>query len=122
MKRSYELVMVFTPVLTQEELQQTIDKYRKMLVDFGGEIVHEDFWGLKQLAYPIKRKTTGIYMITEFQASTDVVSRLEIQYRRDERILRFLTVRLDKYAIEYNEKRRKGLVGPNRKKAQEEAA
>ena len=63
-------------------------------------------WGLKKLAYPIQKKTTGFYFLIEFEAEGDIVDILETQYRRDERMIRFLTFKMDKYAVEYAEKRR----------------
>lgn len=115
--RSYELALVITPVLTDDDLQNLLEDYRKFFKkDLGMTIVHEDFWGLRQLAYPIKKKTTGVYLIVEFEASPDVIDRMELQFKRDENILRFMTTKLDKYALEYNEKKRKGLVGRKKKK------
>lgn len=114
--KSYETVVVFTPVLKEDEVQGAIGKYRELLKSHGAEIVQEDFWGLRSLAYPIKKKTTGIYLVMEFRSTGEAVERLEIQYKRDENVLRFLTVNLDKFAQEYNDKKRKGLAGRNRKK------
>lgn len=118
---NYEIVLVFTPVLTDEELKKAIGDYQKLLKTLGVETVHEDYWGLKQLAYPIQKKTTGFYQVTEFKAASDVIAKLELQCKRDGRVLRFMTIRLDKYAVEYNEKKRLGLIGrKNRKKSEDE--
>lgn len=119
MLRSYETVLIFTPVLTDDEMKQVIGKYRKLLQTHSTEVVHEDFWGLKQLAYPIKKKTTGVYLVVEYKATTDAVAKVELQFKRDENILRFMTIKLDKFAVEYNEKKRNGLIGRNRKKQAE---
>ena len=116
MVRNYELVVIITPVLKDAEQKELANKYIDLLKTYGAEIVEKDFWGLKQLAYPIKKKTTGVYMVVEYRADAEVVAKTELQLKRDERILRFLTTRLDKYAIEYNDKKRQGLVGRNRKK------
>jgi len=122
MLNSYELVLVFSPVMSKDEVKQSIKKYKKLVNTVGGELVHEDFWGLKQLAYPIKKKTTGIYLVLEFSAPGDAINKMEVLFKRDENILRFLTIRLDKYAVEYNRKKKLGLVGRNKKKSVEEEA
>ncbi|OWY21269.1 30S ribosomal protein S6 [Sphingobacteriales bacterium UPWRP_1] len=111
MLKSYECVLIFTPVLTAEEVEKVVGDYQELIKSQGGEIVHTDFWGLKTLAYPIKKKTTGFYLILEYSAPATSIAKLEVYYKRDERILRFLTVQLDKFAVEYNEKKRKGLIG-----------
>ncbi len=116
MGRNYELVIVITPVLKDAEQKELANAYIDLLKTYGAEIIEKDFWGLKQLAYPIKKKTTGVYMVVEYKSEVDVVDKVELQLKRDERILRFLTTRLDKHAIEYNDKKRQGLVGRNRKK------
>jgi len=120
MVRNYELVVIITPVLKDAEQKDLANMYVDLLKTYGAEILEKDFWGLKQLAYPIKKKTTGVYMVVEYKAETEVVDKVELQLKRDERILRFLTTRLDKYAIEYNDKKRQGLVGRNRKKRADE--
>ncbi len=120
MVRNYELVVIITPVLKDAEQKDLANAYIDLLKTYGAEILEKDFWGLKQLAYPIKKKTTGVYMVVEYRAETEVVDKVELQLKRDERILRFLTTRLDKYAIEYNDKKRQGLVGRNRKKRADE--
>lgn len=104
-------MLIFTPVLTTEEVEKVVGDYQELIKTQGGEIVHVDFWGLKSLAYPIKKKTTGFYLILEYSAPAESISKLEVFYKRDERILRFLTVQLDKFAVEYNDKKRKGLIG-----------
>ena len=115
---NYELVVIYTPVLKDDEVKQVIGQYRDLLKSNDAEIIEEDFWGMKQLAYPIQKKTTGFYNITEFKASPTLIERMELQLRRDERVLRFMTVKLDKFAIDYNDRKRKGLVGRNRKKTE----
>lgn len=111
MLKSYECVLIFTPVLTAEEVEKVVGDYQELIKSQGGEIVHTDFWGLKSLAYPINKKTTGFYLVLEYSAPAASTTKLEIYYKRDERILRFLTVQLDKFAVDYNEKKRKGLIG-----------
>lgn len=103
----YETVFIMTPVLSDEQMKETVAKYQKFLVDKGAEIVFEDNWGLRKLAYPIQKKSTGFYYLIEFKADGNFVADLELNYKRDERIIRHLTVKLDKHAIAYNEKKRK---------------
>ncbi|HRK26707.1 MAG TPA: 30S ribosomal protein S6 [Chitinophagales bacterium] len=111
MLKSYECVLIFTPVLTKEEVEKVVGDYQELIKAQGGEIVHTDFWGIKQLAYPIRKKTTGFYLVIEYSAPAESTAKLEVYYKRDERILRFLTTQLDKFAVEYNERKRKGLIG-----------
>ena len=106
MIKQYETVFIATPVLSEAQMKEAVKKYTDYIVSKGGEIVYEEDWGLKQLAYPIQKKTTGFYYLIEFKADTQVVAKLETQYRRDERIMRFLTFAMDKHAVAYAEKRR----------------
>lgn len=110
----YETVIVLTPLLSEEVAKEAIAKFKTILTDGGAEIIQEDNWGLRKLAYPIDKKTNGFYHLTEFKASGEVISKLELEYKRDERILRFLTIKLDKHAASYNEKKRSGAF--NKKK------
>ena len=106
MLNQYETVFIMTPVLSEEQMKETVQKFEKILTDKGAEIVHQENWGLRKLEYPIQKKSSGFYHLIEFKAEGEVVEALELQYRRDERIMRFLTVSMDKYAIAYAEKRR----------------
>lgn len=106
MIKQYETVFIATPVLSEAQMKEAVAKYVDYITSKGGEIVYQEDWGLKQLAYPIQKKTTGFYYLIEFKADTQVISHLETQYRRDERIMRFLTFAMDKHAIAYAEKRR----------------
>ena len=106
MLKSYETVFIATPVLSDTQMKEAVAKYTKLIADNGGEVVYEEDWGLKQLAYPIQHKTSGFYYLIEFKADPQFVATLETQYHRDERIIRFLTVALDKDAVAYAEKRR----------------
>ena len=106
MANQYETVFIMTPVLSDEQMKETVQKFEKILTDKGAEIVHQENWGLRKLEYPIQKKSSGFYHLFEFKAESDVVEALELQYRRDERVIRFLTVSMDKYAIAYAEKRR----------------
>lgn len=103
----YETVFIVTPVLSDTQMKEAVDKFRKILTDSGAKMVQEDNWGLRKLAYPIQHKSTGFYHLFEYEAAGEVINKLEIQFRRDERVIRFLTMKMDKYAIEYSEKKRK---------------
>ena len=107
MSNQYEVVFIMTPVLSEEQMMDTVNKFKKILTDNGSEIVHENNWGLRKLAYPIQKKNTGFYYLIEFKSEGDLINKVETEFRRDERIMRFLTVKLDKHAIAYNEKKRK---------------
>ena len=106
MLKQYETVFIATPVLSDAQMKEAVAKYTGFIKNNGGEIVYEEDWGLRQLAYPIQHKTSGFYYLIEFKSEPEFVANLEIQYKRDERILRFLTVALDKDAIAYAEHRR----------------
>jgi len=98
-----------TPVLSEEQMRETVKKFTKSLKNKGANIGNEEYWGLKKLKYPIQKKNTGFYYFIEFEAESKVIAEMEVQFKRDEKIMRWLTVRLDKYAIEYAERRRKRL-------------
>ena len=102
----YETVFILTPVLSDAQMKEAVEKFAKVLTDQGATIVNEELWGLRKLAYPIEKKSTGFYALLEFDGEPTLVKKLETAYRRDERVLRFLTFRLDKYAAEYAAKRR----------------
>ncbi len=118
--QQYETVIILTPLLSDEVAKEAIAKFSKLLTDNGAEIVQEDNWGLRKLAYPIQKKSTGYYHLTEYRAPGELISKLEIEFKRDERVMRFLTIALDKNAIAYNEKKRSGAF--NKKPKTEEAA
>jgi small subunit ribosomal protein S6 len=123
LQKQYEAVFILTPVLSEQQMKDAADKFRKILTDNGAEFVHEENWGLRKLAYPIQNKNTGFYFLMEFKSNPSIIQTLETEYRRDERILRYLTVAMDKHHIDYNERKRKGLVGRrNTEKAKEEQA
>ena len=107
MLNHYETVFIATPVLSDTQMKEAVNKFKKIITDGEGEIIHEENWGLRKLAYPIQKKSTGFYYLIEFKTEGELISKLETEYRRDERIIRFLTFRMDKYAIAYSEKRRK---------------
>lgn len=105
---NYETVFILNPVLSEAQMKDTVEKFKKVLTDNNAEIVNEENWGLKKLAYPIMHKNTGFYNLFEFKAAPQLVATLEIEYKRDEKVMRFLTTVLDKHAIAYNQKRKKG--------------
>ena len=111
----YETVFILTPVLSDEQMKETVNKFKGLLTDNGAELINEELWGLKKLAYPIQKKSTGFYVMFEFKAEPTLIKKLETNFRRDEKVIRFQTVKLEKYAIEYAEKRR------NKKANKEEA-
>ena len=112
MLKQYETVFIATPVLSEQQMKEAVAKYTQLIKDNGGEVVYEEDWGLRQLAYPIQHKTSGFYYLIQFKSEPTFVEVLETQYYRDERIIRYLTVALDKDAVEYAERRRQ-----NRSKA-----
>ena len=105
---NYESVIILTPVLSEQQVKEAVKSFGELITAAGGQIVHEENWGLTKLAYPIQKKVTGFYHIFEFTAPGTIVKELELQYRRDERVMRYLTTRLDKHSIAYNEKRKSG--------------
>ena len=109
MLKQYETVFIATPVLSEAQMKEAVAKYISFIKENGGEVVYDQDWGLKKLAYPIDKKTTGFYHLIEFKAEPSFIEVLETQYRRDERIIRFLTFAMDKHAIAYAEKRRSNL-------------
>jgi len=119
MLKQYETVFIATPVLSEQQMKEAVAKYTKLIADNGGEVVYEEDWGLRQLAYPIQHKTSGFYYLIQFKAEPSFIATLETQYFRDERIIRFLTVALDKHAVAYAEKRRENRNKPAAPKAEE---
>jgi small subunit ribosomal protein S6 len=121
MSKHYETVFILTPVLSDDQAKEAAKKFKKTITDIGGKVVNEENWGLKKLAYPIQKKTTGFYHLFEFTGEgEEIINTLEVAYKRDERILRFLTVALDKHAIAYAAKR-KGKVAEAKTKKKESA-
>ncbi len=116
---NYESVFIATPVLSETQLDELVGKFRGVITENGGQIVNEESWGLKKLAYPIQKKTTGYYFLLEFTGEGSIIETLETQYRRDERVIRFLTFRQDKHAVEYSEKRRNKLANKATEKKEE---
>jgi len=107
MLKQYETVFIMTPVLSDEQMKEAVSKFQDYLKAKGAEIVFEDHWGLRKLAYPIQKKSTGFFHLIEFKADTALIKDFETELKRDERVIRFLTVLLDKFSIAYNEKKRR---------------
>src|SRR5687767_12672103 len=106
--KNYETVFILNPVLSEDQAKDAVDKFVKVLKKASADVINIEQWGLKRMAYPINKKSTGFYNLIEFKAESTVIDTLETEYRRDESIMRFLTTVLDKHAIVYNERRRKG--------------
>jgi len=119
--KNYETVFILTPVLSDVQMKDAVEKFKNVLLDNGAEIVNEENWGLKKLSYPILHKSTGFYQLFEFKANPKIVAALELEYKRDEKILRFLTVALDKHAVHYNERRKKGEFNKSKEVKEEQA-
>ena len=102
----YETVFILTPVLSDVQMKEAVEKFKGILTAEGAEIINEENWGLKKLAYPIEKKSTGFYQLIEFNANPATIQKLELNYRRDERVIRYITIKMDKYAAEYAAKRR----------------
>ena len=119
--KNYEVTFIVDPVLSGEEIKATAQTYVEHLKSEGCKIVHVDEMGLRQLAYPINRRTSGVYYCVEFEApSGEFITKMELALRRDERIMRFLTVRLDKYGVKYNADKRAGKIGKVKRKKKPE--
>ncbi|HCE56959.1 MAG TPA: 30S ribosomal protein S6 [Prolixibacteraceae bacterium] len=103
----YETVFICTPVLSEPQVKEAVKKFRDYITSHGCELLHEENWGMKKLAYPIQKKSTGFYQLFEYKAEPAFVAKLETEFRRDEKVIRFMTIKLDKYAVEYSNKRKR---------------
>lgn len=106
MTNRYEAVFILTPVLSEDQTKETVKKFKDLLHAGNGKVHHEESWGMRKLAYPIQKKSTGFYHLIEFESEPALVAKLETEYRRDERVIRFLTIVMDKHHIAFAEKRR----------------
>jgi small subunit ribosomal protein S6 len=104
--QSYELMIIFTPVLAEDDYKIAQKKFADFIKENGGTVTHQDAWGLRSLAYPIAKKTTGLYWVAEYSATTDVNAKLEVQMNRDENVMRHMVTRLDKFSVAYNNRKR----------------
>ena len=112
---NYELMVIFTPVLSDEDYKSEQKKIASLVKANGGEVLHENPWGLKSLAYPIAKKTTGLYWVMEYKAPSDFNEKLKIQLLRDESVMRHMFTALDKYAVEYNARKKSGVTSKTEK-------
>ncbi len=119
--KNYETVFIFTPVLSDTQMKDAAEKFKNVLTEHGAEIISSENWGLKKLAYPIQQKSTGYFNLIEFTSEPGVIENLELEYRRDEKVMRFLTTALDKHAVNYNVKRRSGAFNKKEEPKKEEA-
>ena len=116
--RHYEVTFIVDPVLSGDEVKATAETIQKEIKGAGGTIVHVDEMGLRQLAYPINKRSSGVYYCVEFACEVaDFIGKFELSMKRNEKLLRFLTVKLDKYGVKYNEDKRNGLIGTRKKVA-----
>ena len=113
--KNYETVFILNPVLSDDQMKDTVEKFVKVLKKAKADVLNVEQWGLKKMAYAIQHKSTGFYNLIEFTAESTVINTLETEYRRDESVMRFLTTALDKHAVTYNERRRKGEFRKDRK-------
>ena len=120
-QRSYETVFILTPVLSDVQMKDTVDKFVNLLKEEGADVINVENWGLKKMAYPIEKKTTGFYALVEFKADPALIKKFEVEIRRDEKVMRFLTTVLDKHAIVYAERRRKGEFNEKAEAKEEQA-
>jgi small subunit ribosomal protein S6 len=102
----YETVFILNPVLSEDQIKETVKKFEDLLTSNGAKMISKEDWGLKKLAYPIHNKKSGFYHLFEYTVKGEVINELELTFRRDERVMRYLTVSLDKHAIAWAEKRR----------------
>lgn len=102
----YETVFILNPVLSDTQIKETVKKFEDFLTSKGAEIVSKEDWGLKKLAYPIQNKKSGFYHLLEFKVAGEAITPYELEFKRDERVMRYLTVSLDKHAISWAERRR----------------
>ena len=105
----YETVFIMNPVLSEEQVRETVEKFKGLLEARDGKVLQEENWGLRKLAYPIQHKRSGFYHLMEFQAPGEAITAMEVEMKRDERIMRFLTVKMDKHHVEFAKTRRKKL-------------
>ncbi len=121
-QKNYETVFILTPVLSDVQMKDTVDKFVDLLKKEGADVINVENWGLKKMAYAIQKKSTGFYVLLEFKAEPTMIKKLEIELRRDEKVMRFLTTVLDKHAIVYAERRRKGEFNKKAEAKEEQAS
>jgi small subunit ribosomal protein S6 len=108
---NYETVIILTPVLSVDQTKEAVKKFEDLITSMGGSMVHSEDWGLKKLAYPIQKKSTGFYFLLDFKLEGTLLAKFETELKRDERIMRFLTVKMDPDHLAFSEKRRAKVAG-----------
>ena len=107
MAKHYETVFILNPVLSEDQVKEAVKKYEGFLTSNGGSMVVTEDWGLKKMAYPIQKKKSGFYTLFQFTTeNNELINKFETEFRRDEKIMRFLTVAMDKHAVSWAERRR----------------
>ena len=119
--RHYETIFILTPVLSESQLEETSQKFKNILEEQGANVYHTEAWGMRKLAYPMNRKKNGHYFLFQFDANPDIIKKLETEYSRDENIIRYLTIVMDKNMLAFSEKRRSGAFNKKKEEAKEEA-
>lgn len=117
--KHYETVFILSPLCQESTRKEIVTRFEGIIQSNQGKLISSDSWGLKQMAYTVRKQGTGYYFSMEFSGAGNLVSALETAFKREENVIRYLVVALDKHAVDYNERRRKGLVG---KKMTEEMA
>tara|TARA_B100000900_G_C20569856_1_gene712788 strand:+ start:639 stop:980 length:342 start_codon:yes stop_codon:yes gene_type:complete len=107
---NYETMLILNPVLSEEQVKESMNKFKSILTSIKAEFVSEELWGLKKMKYSIQNRKTGFYVLFEYKSSPEMISKIELDLKRDERIMRFMTVKHDKHAVEYSIKRRNRLT------------
>ena len=107
MNNRYETVFILTPVLSEDQAKEAVNKFKDLMKEASGKVLHEEHWGLRKLAYPIQKKSTGFYHLIEHESEPAFVDKLETEFRRDERVIRFLTVKMNKHHVSFAESRQK---------------
>jgi small subunit ribosomal protein S6 len=120
--KNYETVFILNPVLSEDQAKDTVEKFVKLLKKAKADVINIENWGLRKLAYPIQKKSTGFYALIEFEAAPETVNTMETEFRRDESVMRFMTTVLDKFALAYNARRRKGEFNKNKAAKAKEGA
>ena len=113
---NYETVFIMNPVLSEDQIKETVKKFATYIKSNKGKVTHEENWGLKKLKYTIQKKKTGFYYLIEFEGDGKIINNFETEFKRDERVIRWQTVRLDKFALEYAERRKKKLATNTKEK------
>lgn len=102
----YETTFILKPELPEGEHKAAVNKFISLIKENGGEVSNIEYWGVRRMAYSIQRKSSGFYAFLEFRALPDLITKLEQEYRYDDNVLRYLTVKLTRHHLAFNKKRR----------------